>query len=130
MGRSPTVAQVAERVGATEEKVLEAMEAGGLRRSTSLEAQLTPDDPRSLANLVGDEDRRFDDVDRGLTLAVVVRRLPEVEQEIVRLRYAEGLTQQEIARRIGRSQMQVSRLLARSLERLRAWISEGPLPPT
>jgi len=130
MGRSPTVSQVAERVGATEEAVIEAMEAGGLRRSTSLEAQLSPDDRRSLANVVGDVDRRFEDVDRGLTLAVVVRRLPEVEQEIVRLRFVEGLTQQEIARRVGRSQMQVSRMLSRSLERLRAWISEGPLPPT
>jgi len=130
MGHSPTVRQVADRVGATEEEVLEAIEAGGLRRSASLEAQLTPDDPRSLVNLVGDEDRRFDDIDRGLTLAVVVRRLPELEQEIVRLRFADGLTQQEIAKRIGRSQMQVSRLLARSLERLRLWISEGPLPPT
>jgi RNA polymerase sigma-B factor len=130
MGRSPTIPEVAERVGATEEQVLQAMEAGGLRRSTSLEAQLSPEDPRALANVVGDEDRRFEDVDRGLTLAVVVRRLPEIEQEIVRLRFAEGLTQQEIARRVGRSQMQVSRLLARSLQRLRAWISEGPLPPT
>ena len=129
-GQSPTVLEVADRVGASQEAVLEAMEAGGLRRSASLEAQLTPDDPRSLVNLVGDEDRRFDDIDRGLTLAGVVRRLPEVEQEIVRMRFAEGLTQQEIAKRIGLSQMQVSRLLARSLERLRAWISEGPLPPT
>lgn len=130
IGRSPTLPQVAERVGATEEKVVEAMEAGGLRRSTSLEAQLSPDDPRSLANIVGDEDRRYADVESGLTLAVVVRRLPEVEQEIVRLRFTEGLTQQEIARRVGRSQMQVSRLLSRALGRLRAWISEGPLPPT
>ena len=56
----------------------------------------------------------------------MVRRLPEVEQEVVRLRFVEGLTQLEIAQRVGRSQMQVSRLLARSLERLRGWVSEGP----
>jgi RNA polymerase sigma-B factor len=130
MGRSPTVAQVAERIGVSEDAVIEAMEAGGLRRSTSFEAQLSTDDRRSLANVIGDVDRRFEDIDRGLTLTAVVRRLPEDEQEIVRLRFAEGLTQQEIAKRVGRSQMQVSRMLSRSLERLRAWISEGPLPPT
>jgi RNA polymerase sigma-B factor len=128
MGRSPTVAQVADRVGAGEEAVLEAMEAGGLRRSASLETKLSPDDSRSLENVLGDDDRRFDDVDRSLTLAVLLARLPELEQEIVRLRFGDGLTQLEISERVGRSQMQVSRLLARSLERLRGWMTEGALP--
>jgi RNA polymerase sigma-B factor len=130
LGRSPTVAEVAARTSATDEQVIEAIEAGGLRRSTSLEARLGPDDPRSLANSVGDNDPQLADIDGRLTLAAVVRRLPEVEQEIVRLRFVEGLTQLEIAQRVGRSQMQVSRLLARTLDRLRGWISEGPLPPT
>ena len=65
-------------------------------------------------------------VERNLTLAAVVERLPDVEQEIVRLRFVEGLTQLEIAQRVGRSQMQISRLLARTLDRLRGWITEGP----
>ena len=65
-------------------------------------------------------------MDRNVTLAAVVQRLPEVEQEIVRLRFVEGLTQLEIAQRVGRSQMQISRLLARSLERLRGWVTDGP----
>ena len=79
-----------------------------------------------MASSLGEEDADLAGVERNLTLAAVVRRLPEVEQEIVRLRFVEGLTQLEIADRVGRSQMQISRLLARSLDRLRSWVSEGP----
>ena len=68
-------------------------------------------------------------MDGGLVPALV-RRLPEREQEIVRMRFIEGLTQLEIATRVGRSQMQVSRMLSRSLARLRGLLSEGPQPPT
>ncbi|MCU1451339.1 MAG: Sig subfamily polymerase sigma-28 subunit [Acidimicrobiales bacterium] len=129
-GRSPTVPEIATRVHADVGDVLEAIEAGGLRRSSSLDAPLTPDDPRSLVNSLATEDDSLGDVDRRLTLAVIVRRLPDLEQEIVRLRFVDGLTQLEIAQRVGRSQMQISRLLARSLDRLRGWVSEGPVPPT
>jgi RNA polymerase sigma-B factor len=129
-GRSPTVPEIADRVYASVEDVLEAMEAGGLRRSSSLDASISPDDPRSLVSSVGGEDDHLDDVDRRLTLAAVVGRLPELEQQIVRLRFVEGLTQLEIAQHVGLSQMQISRLLVRSLDRLRGWVSEGPLPPT
>jgi RNA polymerase sigma-B factor len=120
LGRSPTVAEIAEWVDASKEDVLEALEAGGLRRSASLDARVSPDDPRSLANTVGANDQRLFDVERDLTLNALLARLPEFEREIMRLRFVEGMTQREIARRVGRSQMQVSRLLARSLSRLRA----------
>jgi len=124
--RSPTLEEIAERVCCDVDDVFEAIEAGGLRRSASIDARIGPDDERSLSSSLGDEDPALAGIDRTLTLAAVVRRLPEVEQEIVRLRFAEGLTQMEIAQRIGRSQMQVSRLLARSLDRLRGWVTEGP----
>jgi RNA polymerase sigma-B factor len=124
--RSPTLPEIAERISSSVEEVVEALEAGGLRRSASIEARLGPDDERSLAGSLGAEDTALAGIDRSLTLAAVVQRLPEVEQEIVRLRFVEGLTQTEIAHRIGRSQMQISRLLARSLERLRGWVTEGP----
>src|SRR5947209_2555187 len=124
--RSPTLEEIADRVCAPVENVVEAIEAGGLRRSASIDASVGTDDERSLASSLGEEDAALAGVERGLTLAAVVRRLPEVEQEIVRLRFVEGLTQLEIADRVGRSQMQISRLLARSLERLRSWVSEGP----
>src|SRR5438270_1194780 len=124
--RSPTLEEIAERVCTSVEDVVEAIEAGGLRRSASIDARVGPDDERSLASSLGEEDADLAGVERNLTLAAVVRRLPEVEQEIVRLRFVEGLTQLEIAERVGRSQMQISRLLARSLDRLRSWVSEGP----
>src|SRR5947209_4140028 len=124
--RSPTLPEIADRVNSSVEEVVEAIEAGGLRRSASIEARLGPDDERSLASSLGDEDAALAGIDRSLTLAAVVQRLPEVEQEIVRLRFVEGLTQLEIAHLVGRSQMQISRLLARSLERLRGWVTEGP----
>jgi RNA polymerase sigma-B factor len=126
LGRSPTLQEIADRVCTSVDNVVEAIEAGGLRRSASIDAQLGPDAERSLSSSLGDEDPHLAGVDHQLTLAAVVRRLPEVEQEVVRLRFVEGLTQLEIAQRVGRSQMQVSRLLARSLERLRGWVSEGP----
>jgi RNA polymerase sigma-B factor len=124
--RSPTLQEIADRVCASVDDVVEAIEAGGLRRSASIEARVGPDDERSLASSLGEEDTDLAGVERNLTLAAVVRRLPEPEQEIVRLRFVEGLTQLEIAQRIGRSQMQISRMLARSLDRLRGWVSEGP----
>jgi RNA polymerase sigma-B factor len=124
--RSPTISEIAARVGAREENVLEALDAGGLRRSTSIDARLGADDERSLSSSLGEEDAQMAGVERNLTLASVIQRLPEIEREIVRLRFVEGLTQLEIARRVGRSQMQISRLLARSLERLRGWVTEGP----
>lgn len=126
LGRSPSISEIAERVCASVDDVIEAIEAGGLRRSASIDARVGPDEERSLAASLGDEDPRLASIDRNLTLAAVVKRLPEVEQEVVRLRFVEGLTQLEIAQRVGRSQMQISRLLARSLERLRGWVTEAP----
>src|SRR5205085_12497461 len=106
--RSPTLPEVAERVSSSVEEVVEAIEAGGLRRSASIEARIGPDDERSLASSLGAEDSALAGIDRSLTLAAVVKRLPEVEQEIVRLRFVDGLTQLEIAQRVGRRQMQIS----------------------
>jgi RNA polymerase sigma-B factor len=126
LGRSPSIPEIAERVCASVDDVIEAIEAGGLRRSASIDARVGPDEERSIASSLGDEDPRLASIDRNLTLAAVVKRLPDVEQEVVRLRFVEGLTQLEIAQRVGRSQMQISRLLARSLERLRGWVSEAP----
>jgi RNA polymerase sigma-B factor len=126
LGRSPTLQEISVRVGSSVEVVVEAIEAGGLRRSASIDARLAPDDDRSIASSFGTEDAALAGVERHLTLAAVVQRLPDAEQEVVRLRFVEGLTQLEIAQRVGRSQMQISRLLARSLERLRGWVTEGP----
>ena len=125
LGRSPTMLEVAERAAASVEDVVEALEAGSLRHNASLEAPLAGDDDRQLFALLGNGDPEMAEVDGQLALAPLLSKLPVRDQEILRLRFVEGYTQTEIANRIGVSQMQVSRLLARSLDRMRSWAEEG-----
>jgi RNA polymerase sigma-B factor len=124
LGRSPTVASSATATGATEESVLEALEAGQGYRSASIDAPDRPEE--TLAERIGGEDATFDNVDDRSVLAPALARLAPREQTIIQLRFVDGLTQSEIATRIGVSQMHVSRLLAASLERLRREVAEGP----
>jgi RNA polymerase sigma-B factor len=120
-GRSPTPAEVAERAGVSEEAVLEAMEAGSLYRLVSLDASVAPDDEgNDLAACLGDDDPEFERIEHRSEIAELLSVLPARERRIVELRFFESLTQSEIAERVGVSQMHVSRLLTRSLERLRA----------
>ena len=122
LGRSPTVAELAAATGASEEAVLEALEAGQGYRTSSIDA---PDrQEETLAERIGGEDITFGNVDDRSVLAPAMARLAPREQTILRLRFADGLTQSEIATRIGVSQMHVSRLLAASLERLRKDFAE------
>lgn len=122
LGRSPTVAELATAVGASEEAVLEALEAGQGYRTSSIDV---PDrQEETLANRLGSEDTKFAGVDDRSVLAPALAKLPSREQVILRLRFVDGLTQSEIANRIGISQMHVSRLLAASLERLRREFAE------
>lgn len=120
-GRSPTPAEVAQRAGVSEEAVLEAMEAGSLYRLVSLDASVAPDDEgNELASCLGDEDPEFERIEHRSEIAELLDVLPARERRIVELRFFESMTQSEIAERVGVSQMHVSRLLTRSLERLRA----------
>ncbi len=120
-GRSPTPAEVAERAGVSEEAVLEAMEAGSLYRLVSLDGSVTPDDDGGeLASCLGDDDPEFERIEHRDEIAELLSVLPERERRIVELRFFSSMTQSEIAERVGVSQMHVSRLLSRSLERLRA----------
>ncbi len=117
LGRTPTVAEVAEEVGAGEDEVLEAFEAGRGYRSASLD-EPGPDGETQEAKL-GTEDRAFSTAEERSILLPALERLPERERRILQLRFVEDLTQSEIASRVGISQMHVSRLLARSLRMLR-----------
>jgi RNA polymerase sigma-B factor len=121
-GRSPTPAEVAERAAVSEEEVLEAMEAGSLYRLVSLDGPATRDDDETseLVSCLGDEDAAFEQIEHRAELDDLLGVLPDRERRIVELRFFEGMTQSEIAERVGVSQMHVSRLLARSLEMLRA----------
>jgi RNA polymerase sigma-B factor len=119
-GRSPTPAEVAERAGVSEEAVLEAMEAGSLYRLVSLDGSVTPDDEGGeLSACLGDDDPEFERIEHRSEIEELLEALPARERRIVELRFFESMTQSEIAERVGVSQMHVSRLLTRSLERLR-----------
>ena len=120
-GRSPTPGEVAERAGVSEESVLEAMEAGSLYRLVSLDGSVTPDDEGGeLASCLGDDDPEFERIEHRSEITDLLNVLPERERRIVELRFFESMTQSEIAEHVGVSQMHVSRLLNRSLDRLRA----------
>ncbi|HEV2069988.1 MAG TPA: SigB/SigF/SigG family RNA polymerase sigma factor [Acidimicrobiales bacterium] len=120
LGRSPTVAEIAVRAGTSEDEVIEAVDAGSAYRSTSLDAGRS-DDEESLGLLgqLGDLDPEMARAENRTGLSPLLSQLPDREQLMLYLRFYEGKTQSEIAQRLGISQMHVSRLLARSLERLR-----------
>src|SRR5688500_5415771 len=122
LGRSPTIAEIAHRSGTTEDEVLEAMDAGSAYRSASLDAGSSDaDDDRGLGLLatLGEHDPELARAERRAALGPLISSLPEREQVMLYLRFYEGLTQSEIAKRLGISQMHVSRLLSRSLQQLR-----------
>jgi RNA polymerase sigma-B factor len=120
LGRSPTVAELAVAVGATEEDVLEAMDAGRSYRPASLDVPAGSDGTGdTLGTRIGTDDAALDQVDQVTSVLPALARLPERDQELLRLRFYDGLTQSEIAERLGCSQVHVSRMLARALERVR-----------
>jgi RNA polymerase sigma-B factor len=119
-GRSPTVPEISEYTGLSNEEVLEAMEVGHFQKPLSLDAPAEEGDD-TLGNKVGGADAGFTAVERQDYLNALLARLPDRELRVLRLRFEDDLTQAEIAARLGVSQMQVSRLLARALTRLRIW---------
>lgn len=124
LGRSPTLPEIAARIECPVEDVVEALDAGGLRHNASLEAPLSPGEDTSLTSRLGAGDRNLAEVDGRVTLSPLLARLPERQRQILNLRFVVGCSQTEIASLVGVSQMQVSRLLSRSLSQLRAWAVE------
>jgi RNA polymerase sigma-B factor len=120
LGRSPTVREVARELGCEPQHVLEASEAARAYQTSSLDAPASreADDGGALVDLIATEDVAMSLVESRDALASTWRALPEVEQQVVRLRFVEDLTQREIGERVGYSQMHVSRLLRRALNRL------------
>ncbi|WP_285690790.1 SigB/SigF/SigG family RNA polymerase sigma factor [Actinoplanes sp. NBRC 103695] len=121
LGRSPTVADVAKHLGITEEEVLEGLEGARAYSASSLDAPVTGGDGTvALGDTIGEADHEFELAELRMTLGRVMASLTEREQRILSLRFYGNMTQAEIAARIGLSQMHVSRLIARALEKLRA----------
>jgi RNA polymerase sigma-B factor len=120
LGRSPKVREVAAELGCSIEDVLEAQEAAASYETTSLNAPTAhdDDDAAALVDLIGDEDSAYELVESRDAIASTWRALPEVERSVLELRFMHDLTQREIGEQIGYSQMHVSRLLRRALDRL------------
>ncbi len=126
LGRSPTIPELAADAQVSEEEVLEALEAGQAYRFSSLDAPGGgADDGDTLSSHLGEEDPRLLEAEHRAALSPLIARLPPRDQTILHLRFFVGMTQSEIAGHLGISQMHVSRLLARSLNQLRAAASES-----
>jgi RNA polymerase sigma-B factor len=120
LGRSPTVADLAEHLGLTEAEVTTGLDCGAAYNTRSLNSPVNVDDGATeLGELLGDADEQMESVPDRQALRQHVAELPERHQRILYLRFFCDLTQSQIARRLGISQMHVSRLLAQSLGALR-----------
>ncbi len=121
-GRAPTPRELAERTGASLEAVVEALGALANRTALSLAAPASGHDDGgavpTIADTLGSSDDGYAQAEARALLGSAVRCLPERERRILRMRFVEDRTQSEIAAKIGVSQMQISRLLRQSLERL------------
>jgi RNA polymerase sigma-B factor len=117
----PTVDELAEYLEMTQEEVLDGLQTAEAYGAVSLDAPMSGEDDEESTRLeaIGEDDERLGMVDDHATVFAAARHLPTREREILYLRFGEDLTQSEIADRVGVSQMQVSRLLRRSLHRLR-----------
>lgn len=118
LGRSPTVGEIATHLDVTEDAILEGLEAATRYRSGSLDAPVPGAEDRTLADRVADPGDEQAGAENRTLVRQLLAELPVRERRIVYLRYFEGLTQSEIADRVGISQMHVSRLLTRSLDQL------------
>ncbi len=127
-GRPPTVVEIAQYLECSEEDVLEGLQTAEAHAALSLDAPVGDgDEATTRLESLGSHDARLGRIDDEVTVFSAARHLPRREREILYLRFSEHLTQSEIAERIGVSQMQVSRLLRRSLARLHELTSErGP----
>ncbi|MFF0273176.1 MULTISPECIES: RNA polymerase sigma factor SigF [unclassified Streptomyces] len=128
LGRMPTVKELAELMSLTEEEVTEARLASNGYNSSSLDAALSGEDEAgdaSLADYIGSEDPAMELVEDFHALAPLLADLDPRDRQIIHLRFVEELTQSQIGERLGCSQMHVSRLLSRTLNRLREGMLAG-----
>src|SRR5436190_5243602 len=121
LARAPTPGEIAAEVGTTTERVLEAREAAGAYRAVSLDRPRDEtEEGEGIAETFGVEDPGFGLAEDAATVERLMSVLSDREREVLRLRFAEDLTQSEIGARVGVSQMHVSRLIRQAIGRLRA----------
>jgi RNA polymerase sigma-B factor len=126
LGRSPTIAELAKASGSQEEEVLEALESGRAYSSLSLSSGsggADGDEDLDPLESIGTEEHQYEVSEDRAVLAPGFKALDERERRILQLRFFDGLTQSQIAQQVGISQMHVSRLIRRSLDKIRAEIA-------
>src|ERR1700757_4658033 len=130
LGRSPTIPELAKAASVEEEEVLEALESGRAYSSLSLSSGGTQEDGEELDPLesIGTEEHQYEVSEDRAVLEPGFKVLDERERRILHLRFYEGLTQSQIAQQVGISQMHVSRLIRRSLEKIREEIAADEAP--
>ncbi len=117
--RSPSVAEIAEHLDVSVDEVLEAMESSSAYSSVPLEAGSGDDDDApAVIDRYASEDAGLGTADDRMVIEDTIRDFSPREQDVIRMRFVEGLTQVEIAERLGVSQVQVSRLLRRTLKKI------------
>ncbi|GGU62874.1 RNA polymerase sigma factor [Streptomyces albospinus] len=120
LDRAPTVKELAERLGITNDEVVEGMAASNAYTASSLDAQPEEDDSEgALADRIGYEDHGLEGIEYVESLKPLIAELPPRDRKILSLRFVANMTQSEIGDELGISQMHVSRLLSRTLVRLR-----------
>lgn len=117
---TPSVTEIAEHLGMPELDVLEVLEANHNRRTLSLDRppSASDDSEEPMTEWIGSDDTGYELIDSRLTIDAAIPHLDDRERLVLRLRFAEDMTQSQIAERIGCSQMHVSRILARTLQRV------------
>ncbi len=128
-GRAPTIGELSQYLELSEEDVLEGLQTAEAYDAVSLDAPPANDGEGIASRLetLGEQDEHLARVDDAATIFAAAKHLPMRERQVLYLRFGEDLPQTEIATRIGVSQMQVSRLLRRALQRLRELTDDGRL---
>ena len=121
LGRAPTATELAAELGMDRDEVVEGLVAGSSYKTLSIDSGggSDEDEARAIADTLGDVDTGLDRIEDQESLRPLLEALPERERTVLVLRFFESMTQTQIAERVGISQMHVSRLLAKSLARLR-----------
>jgi RNA polymerase sigma-B factor len=127
-GRPPTVAEIAQRIDVDEEAVLEALDAARAYAGVPLDLLTPPGESVPEHPALGIVDEGFEQVEQRAVLREIIADLPDSERDVLLLRFVANKTQTEIASIVGISQMQVSRLVARGLKRMRTRLSQQDRP--
>ena len=120
LGRAPTPSELAAELEMDRDEIVEGLVAGSSYNTLSIDgAGGGTEEAPAIADTLGDVDLNLDQIENRESLRPLLASLPERERQVLLLRFFESMTQTQIAERVGISQMHVSRLLAKSLTRLR-----------